>query len=88
MFYSRNKKNNAYPRKPLFYYINGGLRMSKLYRRVFVMFDDEFPSATPSGVCTCISQRRFARATSQAGDFNNGNKHLIIRAQLFKASLA
>ena len=37
MFLSRNKKNNAYPCKPQFYYIKEGLRGSKLYRRVFVM---------------------------------------------------
>ena len=37
-FLSRNKKNNIYPCKPQFYYIKWGLRGSKLYRRVFVMF--------------------------------------------------
>ena len=37
MFSSRNKKNNVYPCKPQFYYINWGLRGSKLYRNVFVM---------------------------------------------------
>ena len=39
MFLSKNKKNNVYPCKPQFYYINikWGLRGSKLYRRVFVM---------------------------------------------------
>ena len=38
MVLSRNKKNNIYPFKPQFYYINWGLRGSKLYRRVFVMY--------------------------------------------------
>ena len=38
MFLSRNKKNNIYPCKPQFYYIKWGLRGSKLYRYVFVMF--------------------------------------------------
>ena len=37
MLLSRNKKNNVYPCKPQFYYINWGLRGSKLYRYVFVM---------------------------------------------------
>ena len=37
MFFSRNKKSNAYPCKPQFYYIKVGLRGSKLYRHVFVM---------------------------------------------------
>ena len=37
MFLSRNKKNSAYPCKPQFYYIKGGLRGSKLYRHVFLM---------------------------------------------------
>ena len=38
MFLSRKKKNNVYPCKPQFYYIKVGLRGSKLYRHVFVMF--------------------------------------------------
>ena len=38
MCLSRNKKNNAYPCKPQFYYIKVRLRGSKLYRHVFVMF--------------------------------------------------
>ena len=38
MFLSRNKKNNVYPCKPQFYYIKWGLRGSKLYRYVFVMY--------------------------------------------------
>ena len=38
MFLSRNKKNNVYPCKPQFYYIKVGLRGSKLYKHVFVMF--------------------------------------------------
>ena len=37
MFLSRNKKNNAYPCKPQFYYIKVGFKGSKLYRYVFVM---------------------------------------------------
>ena len=37
MFLSRNKKNNAYPCKPQFYYIKVGLKGSNLYRHVFVM---------------------------------------------------
>ena len=32
------KKNNVYPCKPQFYYIKVGLRGSKLYRHVFVMY--------------------------------------------------
>ena len=38
MFMSRNKKTNVHPYKLQFYYIKVGLRGSKLYRRVFVMF--------------------------------------------------
>ena len=37
MFLSRNKKNNVYPCKSQFYYINVGLRGSTFYRHVFVM---------------------------------------------------
>ena len=37
MFLSRNKKNNADPCKPQFYYIKVGFKGFKLYRRVFVM---------------------------------------------------
>ena len=37
MLLSRNKKNNVYPYKLQFYYINVGFKGSKLYRRVFVM---------------------------------------------------
>ena len=40
MFLSRNKKNNAYPCKPQFYYIKMGFKGSKLKRRVFVMLLD------------------------------------------------
>ena len=38
MFLSRNKKNNVYPCKPQFYYTKVGLRGSKLYEHVFVMW--------------------------------------------------
>ena len=40
MFLSRNKKNNVYPCKPQFYFtcIKVGLRGSKLYRYVFMMW--------------------------------------------------
>ena len=41
MFLSRNKKNNVYPCKPQFYYIKVGFKGSKLYRRVFVMGDND-----------------------------------------------
>ena len=41
MFLSRNKKNNVYPCKPKFYYIKWGLRGSKLYRHVFVMYKNK-----------------------------------------------
>ena len=37
MFLNRNKKNNAYPCKPQFYYIKVVFKGSKLYRPVFVM---------------------------------------------------
>ena len=37
MFWSRNKKNNVYPYKPLFYYIKVGFKGSELYKYVFVM---------------------------------------------------
>ena len=37
MILSRNRKNNVYPIKPQFYCIKVGLRVSKLYRHVFVM---------------------------------------------------
>ena len=37
MFSSRNKKNNAYPCKPQFYYIEVGFKGSTLHRHVFVM---------------------------------------------------
>ena len=37
MFLSRNKKNNVYPCKPQFYYINMGFKGVKIYRYVFVM---------------------------------------------------
>ena len=40
MFLSRNKKNNVYPCKPQFYYKSGGLRWSKLYRHVFVIYEE------------------------------------------------
>ena len=38
MFLSRNKKNNVYPCEPQFYCIKRGLRGSKLYRHVIVMW--------------------------------------------------
>ena len=38
MFSSRNKKNNVYPFKPQFHLYKWGLRGTKLYRCVFVMF--------------------------------------------------
>ena len=38
MFLSRNKKNNVYPCQPQFYYIKVGLRGSKLYSYVLVMW--------------------------------------------------
>ena len=38
MFLSRNKKHYVYPCKPQFYYIKWGLKGSKLYRYVFVMW--------------------------------------------------
>ena len=37
MFLSRNKKNNVYPCKHQFFCIKVGLKVSKLYRYVFVM---------------------------------------------------
>ena len=37
-FLSKNKKNNIYPCKPKFYYIEVGFKGSKLYRHVFVMY--------------------------------------------------
>ena len=37
MFLIRNKKNNAYPCKPQFYYIKVGFKGVKKYRYVFVM---------------------------------------------------
>ena len=37
MILSRNKKNNVYPFKPQFYYINVGFKGSTLYRHVLVM---------------------------------------------------
>ena len=37
MLLSRNKKNDVYPYKPQFYYIEMGFKGSKLYRHVFVM---------------------------------------------------
>ena len=37
MFTNRNKKINAYPCKPQFYYIKLGFKGVKLYRRVFMM---------------------------------------------------
>ena len=40
MVLSRNKKNNAYPCKPHFYYIKVGFKGSKLYRHVFVMYSN------------------------------------------------
>ena len=43
MFSSRNKKNNVYPCKPQFYNIKVGLRGSKLYRYVFVMYITKMP---------------------------------------------
>ena len=39
LFLSRNKKINAYPCKPQFYYIKVGFKGSELYRRVLVMMD-------------------------------------------------
>ena len=39
LFLSRNKKNNAYPCKPQFYYIKMRFKRSKLYRHVLVMAD-------------------------------------------------
>ena len=38
MVLSRNKKNNAYPCKPQFYYIKVGFNGVKIYRYVFLMF--------------------------------------------------
>ena len=37
VFLSRNKKNNIYPCKHQFYFINVGFKGVKLYRHVFVM---------------------------------------------------
>ena len=37
MLLSKNKKNNVYPCKPKFYYINVEFKRVKLYRHVFVM---------------------------------------------------
>ena len=37
MFLNRNKKNNVYPCKPQFYYIEVGFKGDKIYRHVFVM---------------------------------------------------
>ena len=37
MFLSRNKKNNVYPCKPQFYYIEVVYKGKRLYRHVFVM---------------------------------------------------
>ena len=42
MFFSRNKKNNVYPRNPLFD-INVGFKGVKIYRYVFVMFGTDIP---------------------------------------------
>ena len=39
---SRNEKNNVYPYQPQFYYIKWGLRESKLYKYVFVMYPNIF----------------------------------------------
>ena len=39
MFLSRNKKNNVYPYKPQFYYIEAGFKGVKIYRHVSVMCD-------------------------------------------------
>ena len=36
MFFSRNKKNNAYPCKPQFYYIKVGFKGVKLYIYIYV----------------------------------------------------
>ena len=47
-FLSRKKKNNVYPCKPQFYYIKVGLRMSKLYRYVFVMYKPQTKQPAPS----------------------------------------
>ena len=45
MFWSRNKKTNAYPCKPQFYCIKIRFKRSKLYRRVFVMDEKNFDVA-------------------------------------------
>ena len=50
MFLSRNKKNNVYPCKPRFYYINVGLKGVKI---ILVCFRDE-----------CILCRRTKAAAS------------------------
>ena len=42
MFFSRNKKNNVYPCQPQFFCIKWGLRGSKLYRYVLMMFSAEY----------------------------------------------
>ena len=48
-FLSRNKKNNVYPCKPQFYYINVGFKESKLYRYVFVMETVRFRNTVLKG---------------------------------------
>ena len=46
VFLSSNKKNNVYPCKPQFYYIDVGFKGSKLYRRVFVMYVSDYDNLT------------------------------------------
>ena len=41
IFLSRDKKKNVYPCKPQFYCIKVGFKGSKLYRHVFVMYEEQ-----------------------------------------------
>ena len=69
MFLSRNKKNNVYPCKPQFYYIKVGLRGSKLYRYVFVMFMSQRHHFLQDCMC---AQRRFRSACISAQSDSQG----------------
>ena len=98
-FLSRNKKNNVYPCETQFYYIKMGLKGSKLYRYVFVMFtwfrqlqpltsewtlECDVSGACSSGFGRVVNQR--SSAGLGAGYFlETGEMSHFVIARIFKS---
>ena len=66
MFLSRNKKNNVYPCKPQFYYIKVGFKGPKLYRYVFVMYQ-EFTICSIQELCKRVANSSIRLCESAGG---------------------